>query len=206
MLGAATLAELGGAQRIVEEHLEHALAGMDDEERDLVARLFNHLVTPSGTKIAYAVDDLSRYTGVEPQRLEPVLGTLEKARILRRVPGRSGGPPRYEIFHDVLAPAVLAWRDAARVRARAGGRAGAARRRHRRLAIVVILALSRWQPPPRSRCGRLSQRAEEAGAGRAGERGRRAPRSRCFPSTRNGPFGLLCRRRRWNLRRAPRVC
>ena len=110
ILRAATLAELGGAERIVEEHLERALAGLDEGERDLAARLFNHLVTPSGTKIAHAVDDLARYAKVDPEGLGHVLGTLEAARILRRVPGRAGGPPRYEIFHDVLAPAVLAWR------------------------------------------------------------------------------------------------
>ena len=62
-------------ERIVEEHLERALAGLDGTERDLVARLFNHLVTPSGTKIAHAVDDLARYAAVEPARLEPVLAS-----------------------------------------------------------------------------------------------------------------------------------
>ena len=137
MLRAATLEELGGAEQIVQEHLERALAGLSDEQRDLTARLFNHLVTPSGTKIAHAVDDLARYARVEPERLEPVLGTLDAARILRRVPGRSGGQPRYEIFHDVLAPAVLAWRD----RRELESERAAAGRRHRRLAIVAVLAL-----------------------------------------------------------------
>ena len=136
-LRAETLERLGGAERIVEEHLERALAGLGDDQRDLAARLFNHLVTPSGTKIAHAVDDLARYAKVEPAALEPVLATLDTARILRRVPGRSGGPPRYEIFHDVLAPAVLAWRDRRELEAERA----AARRRHRRLAVVAVLAL-----------------------------------------------------------------
>ena len=92
-LRASTLEELGGAERIVEEHLERALTGLGDEERDLAALLFDHLVTPSGTKIAHATDDLARYGRVNRGRLEPVLGTLDAARILRRVPGRSGGPP-----------------------------------------------------------------------------------------------------------------
>jgi len=140
-LRAETLAELGGAERIVEEHLERALSGLDNGERDLVARLFNHLVTPSGSKIAHAVDDLARYADEEPARLEPVLGALDAARIVRRVPGRAGGPTRYEIFHDVLAPAVIAWRtsheaDQALARERA-----AAKRRHRRVAAVAIVAL-----------------------------------------------------------------
>ena len=160
ILNAATLTELGGAGRIVEEHLGHALAGLDDEERDLVARLFNHLVTPSGTKIAHAVDDLARYGDVDPASVGPVLGALEAARILRRVPGRSGGPPRYEIFHDVLAPAVLAWRDRHETdRALAVERAGA-RRRHRRLAVVTVLALVALAGTLALAAWALSQRAE----------------------------------------------
>lgn len=136
-LRVTTLEQLGGAEQIVEEHLERALGGLNDEQRDLAARLFDHLVTPSGTKIAHAVDDLARYARVEPERLEPVLGTLDAARILRRVPGRSGGPPRHEIFHDVLAPAVLAWRTRRELESERAG----ARRRHRRLAVVAALAL-----------------------------------------------------------------
>jgi hypothetical protein len=76
VLTAATLAELGGAGRIVQQHLERALANLDDPERELVARLFHQLVTPSGTKIAHAVGDLSRYAGESPERLEDVLHTL----------------------------------------------------------------------------------------------------------------------------------
>jgi WD40 repeat protein len=141
VLRAATLAELGGAEQIVEEHLEGALAGLDEDERDLAARLFDHLVTPSGTKIAHAVDDLARYARVAPGQLEPVLGSLDAARILRRVPGKSGGPPRHEIFHDVLAPAVLAWRDRHETGRMLDAERAEAKRRHRRLASVAALAL-----------------------------------------------------------------
>ena len=155
-LRATTLAELGGAERIVEEHLERALAGLDDSERDLVARLFNHLVTPSGTKIAHAVDDLARYADEDPARLEPVLATLDAARILRRVPGGAGGPPRYEIFHDVLAPAVLAWGERRRLEAERAN----ARRRHRRLALLAVLALVALAGTLALAAWALSQRSE----------------------------------------------
>ena len=40
--------------------------------------------------------------------LLPVLATLAERRILRSV--EEGGGVRYEIFHDVLAEPVLAWR------------------------------------------------------------------------------------------------
>jgi WD40 repeat protein len=159
-LRAATLTELGGAGRIVEEHLGHALAGLDDAERDLVARLFNHLVTPSGTKIAHAVDDLARYGGVDPASVGPVLGALEAARILRRVPGRSGGPPRYEIFHDVLAQAVLAWRDRHESDRALEVERARARRRHRRLGVVTVLALVALAGTLALAAWALSQRAE----------------------------------------------
>ena len=65
-----------------------------------------YLVTPSGTKIALRVPDLVAYTGVRAERLERVLAALAgEARILRPV-----GDGAYEIYHDVLAAAVLDWR------------------------------------------------------------------------------------------------
>ena len=57
-LRADTLDRLGGAQQIVEEHSESALGELTPDEEDVAARLFNHLVTPSGTKIAHELDDL----------------------------------------------------------------------------------------------------------------------------------------------------
>jgi WD40 repeat protein len=141
VLRVETLAELGGAGRIVQQHLELALAGLDLPERELVARLFHQLVTPSGTKIAHAVGDLSRYAHETPERLEDILHALSTQRVVRALPGRNGGGARYEIYHDVLAGAVLDW--GARhesERALAEERA-AARRRHRRLAGIIGLAV-----------------------------------------------------------------
>ena len=108
-------------------------------ERDLVARLFNHLVTPSGTKSHTPWTIWLGTPGRATSGSSPCSATLDAARILRRVPGRGGGPPRYEIFHDVLAPAVLAWRD--RHEAERRERAEWRERRHRRLAVVAMLAL-----------------------------------------------------------------
>jgi WD40 repeat protein len=141
VLRAETLGELGGADRIVEEHLERALSPLDADGRELAARLFNHLVTPSGTKIAHSVEDLSRYAEDAEGRLGGVLRDLVGSRIVRPLPARNGAGPRYEIFHDVLANAVLAWRARHETdRALAAERA-AARSRHRRLAILAALSL-----------------------------------------------------------------
>jgi WD40 repeat protein len=159
-LQAATLTELGGATRIVEEHLERALAGLHGEERDRVSQLFNHLVTPSGTKIAHAVDDLARYIGSEAEPLERVLSVLESARILRRVPGRSGGPPRYEIFHDVLADAVLAWRDRHEADRRLREERARAARKHRAALLVAGASLAALALVAGIAAYALTQRAE----------------------------------------------
>ena len=141
VLRAQTLVELGGSGRIVQQHLERALASLDEPERELVARLFHQLVTPSGTKIAHAVGDLSRYADESPERLEDVLHTLSAERVVRALPGRNGGGARYEIFHDVLADAVLDWGARHEAERALAEEREAARRRHRRLAIIFVLAV-----------------------------------------------------------------
>ena len=74
--------------------------------------MFNHLVTPSGTKIAHGVGDLAAYAGTSEENVEPILRALTDARILRPVAGQGEvDDVRYEIFHDVLAGGVIAWRD-----------------------------------------------------------------------------------------------
>ena len=108
VLRANTLERLGGAQHIVEEHLAGAMAELTSDQKDVAARLFNHLVTPSGTKIAHDVSDLADFAGVPAAAVLPVLDRLSERRILRSV--EEGGHVRYEIFHDVLAEPVLAWR------------------------------------------------------------------------------------------------
>ena len=139
VLGAATLAELGGAGQIVQQHLERALANLDAPERELVARLFHQLVTPSGTKIAHGVGDLSRYAGESPERLEDVLHALSDERVVRALPAKNGGGPRYEIYHDVLAGAVLDWGARHEAERALAEERAAARRRYRRLAAIIGL-------------------------------------------------------------------
>ena len=47
--------EKRGREQIVRAHLERALEPLTDAEQDLVATAFNHLVTPSGAKIAHGL-------------------------------------------------------------------------------------------------------------------------------------------------------
>jgi WD40 repeat protein len=137
VLRLSTLHELGGSEAIVRAHLERALDSLNPAQRDLAANVFNHLVTPSGTKIAHRASDLAEYADVGKEDLVPVLGALGRERIVRAVDSSNGGTERYEIFHDVLAEAVLAWR----ARLQLDRQHLAAEKRHRRLMKVTAAAL-----------------------------------------------------------------
>lgn len=106
-----TLNDLGGAKSIIKTHLDEAMSGLTFEEQDTASRMFRYLVTPSGTKIAHSAGDLAEYVRLREAQVVPVLEELSSGdnRILRPVapPPDEAGPVRYEIFHDVLAPAIL---------------------------------------------------------------------------------------------------
>ena len=115
MLRLSTLRELGGAQEIVRTHLDGALTALPDESRDAALDLFRYLVTPSGPKIVYAASDLAQMTERPEGQVADLLAHLAQGdtRIVRHVPpppGRAAPDDRYEIFHDVLAPAIIDWR------------------------------------------------------------------------------------------------
>ena len=59
------------------------MAELTPSEKDVAARLFNHLVTPSGMKIAHELPDLVDFGEVPLAELQPVLSTLSERRILR---------------------------------------------------------------------------------------------------------------------------
>lgn len=114
-----TLNRLGGADRIVRTHLDEVMNALMPTERRAAAQAFRYLVTPSGTKIAHTVADLADYAGVPQARLEPMMEKLSSGdvRIVRPIAPSPGRPTvaRFEIFHDVLAPAILDWRQRSEV-------------------------------------------------------------------------------------------
>jgi WD40 repeat protein len=161
VLRAATLAQLGGAQEIIETHLDRTMLELRPAEQGTAAAAFRFLVTQSGTKIALTVADLAELAELEEAELEPVLRRLaaHDLRILRPV-ARSEGGTAYEISHDALARPIVDWRrrhDAADLAARleaervekeraqqeaAEASARAAReRRRKRIAIGFVVAL-----------------------------------------------------------------
>ncbi len=107
--------KLGGVQKIVEDHVNNVMKRLTLDEKQLCVRLFDRLVTPIGSKIAYPTAGLADRRivgeGVRPGQVEAVLNKLtpKDARILK--PVVINGLPGFEIFHDVLAPAVLQWRE-----------------------------------------------------------------------------------------------
>lgn len=133
----STFRDLGGAAPIVAAHFEDAVGSLPPAQQELAARVFAHLVTPSGTKIAHGATDLARYAGVNDTELEAVLLSLAENRILRPVAASDGGVPRFEIYHDVLAEPVLAWKR----RFESRQELEASRRRQRRLTIITGVAL-----------------------------------------------------------------
>jgi WD40 repeat protein len=128
-----TLDRLGGAETIVREHLERALASLDAHEQEVAAEMFAHLVTPSGTKIAHQTPDLAEYAGAPEEDVRRVLRKLTNERIVHGVDSSD----RYEIFHDVLAEPIRTWQAHRQVDAERD----AALRRQRRLYGVVAVAL-----------------------------------------------------------------
>ncbi len=107
-----TLAELGGATKIVRTHLDRSLEGLTSREREVAVRVFDRLVTPSGSKIAHYETDLAEFASRSVEETRPTLTKLCDGRILRPIPPAfdRSSEGRYEVFHDVLAFPILDWR------------------------------------------------------------------------------------------------
>lgn len=109
----ATLNRLGGAESIVRTHLDKVMDKLLPKEQDTAVIIFRYLVTPSGTKIAYTTSDLAAIAEADRAEVEKVMTKLSQGqvRVFRPVDSSTRpGETRYEIFHDVLAPAILDWR------------------------------------------------------------------------------------------------
>jgi WD40 repeat protein len=142
VLRLSTLAELGGAQQIVEDHLQRAMTALTPAQQEVAAGMFDHLVTPSGTKIAHGVADLASFAHVDVGQLQPVLSSLARERILRPTGERGTGGDRYEIYHDVLAGAVLGWKAQHEAEVTLERERTRAHARQRRLAIVAGISVA----------------------------------------------------------------
>ncbi len=151
----ATLVRLEGAREIVRTHLEKVMAGLDTTSQAVCATFFDRLVTPTGSKVACSVESLERWAGALAPHVPGVLETLSHNRILRTVAASAEKPDAtsYEIYHDVLAPAILDWRhryveDQERAHAVRQAREQAAKRALRQwvaaLGVMTAIAIAGW--------------------------------------------------------------
>lgn len=129
----ATLDALGGAKNIARTHLDEVMSKLDERERDAAAAVLRFLVTPAGAKIAQQPTALAAWSELTPEAVRRVLTHLSSRQemcILRKVtvPGQE---ERYELFHDVLGPAILNWHS----RYTADERLRKERKRFNRLAV-----------------------------------------------------------------------
>ncbi len=108
-----TLSALGESAAIVRNHLDGILDAFPPEDQAIAERLFFHLVTPSGTKVAHTISDLAAFSECPPVGVKRVVERLssQENRILRAVPALDDlkGAPRYEIYHDALSEAIRTW-------------------------------------------------------------------------------------------------
>jgi WD40 repeat protein len=133
----STLRAIGGARAVVREHVRGALDALPLAEQEAASRVVRQLVTPSGRKVSHEPSDLAQYADVGDAELRRLLETLGRERIVRGINGMQGAPIRYEIFHDVLGPPILAWQAEHQLR-REQIRA---RRQHRRLLAIIGASL-----------------------------------------------------------------
>lgn len=148
-----TFETLGRAVTIARTHLDTMMARLTDGERDMAASILRYMVTPSGSKIAQEAGALASWTDLTEAQVQSILTRLSgpDMRILRTMQA-PGQPVLYEIFHDVLAGAILDWRaryvsEQKRLeaekqleieRAKASHRLAKQRLRTRRLGLVAV--------------------------------------------------------------------
>lgn len=115
LLRLETFEKLGKAGRIVRDHLNQQMDLLTEEEQAVAAEIFQYLITPSGVKYAYCVNDLVENTECNQADIRQLLEKLASGpqRILRpsgKAQDEQPDTQPYEIFHDALAPAILDWR------------------------------------------------------------------------------------------------
>ncbi|HEX5734107.1 MAG TPA: hypothetical protein VF131_14835 [Blastocatellia bacterium] len=109
----STLERLEGAKNIARTHLDEVMKKLDEQQQKTAASILRFLVTPSGTKIAQQPSSLAVWATVDPKQVREVLVALSSKQemcILRKV-SLPSQEDRYELFHDVLGPAILDWLD-----------------------------------------------------------------------------------------------
>jgi WD40 repeat protein len=107
----STLERLGGASNIARTHLLDVMNALSPGEQETAASVLRYLVTSTGAKIAQQPDTLASWAELGEEQVQPILTLLSmQHRILQKV-AIPGQPDRYELYHDMLGPAILYWRE-----------------------------------------------------------------------------------------------
>jgi WD40 repeat protein len=109
------ITKLGGARRIIEDHVLWVMNGLTPDERLLADAIAPHLTSPDGAKVPSSAKALARKADAKDEAgVSAVLAKLSDRHrgILREVSPPPGQPDahRFELMHDVLGQFVLDWR------------------------------------------------------------------------------------------------
>ncbi|MDJ0697698.1 hypothetical protein [Mastigocoleus sp. MO_188.B34] len=147
-----TFRKLGGTQGIVSTYLNKKMDSLSETEKDFAERIFQNLVTPTQDKKGYSVRDLAELSGIDKSDLNKLLFKLIGAnyRILRSVDPSEKHPDeiQYEIFLDILAPAIQNWhrqRSDNQRRIQALPLISQDRSRHKQVELGALLALQAYR-------------------------------------------------------------
>jgi hypothetical protein len=118
LLRLKTFNDLGGRESIIKNYFKERIENLTAETanpkavKKIIAKFVGYLITPGGTKIAYPVQDLARQVGVGEAELQPLLEALKDQSLINSVSCPTN-PSQicYEISHDILATAILEWRN-----------------------------------------------------------------------------------------------
>ena len=98
----------GGAEKILQDHVEQLLQNVPLYQHRLMVCLFEALKTPDGTKRYRAYSDLKETLRISRDRtLKRLLDKLAGLNLLRRE--QRGGSEWYEFKHDYLVAKVVGW-------------------------------------------------------------------------------------------------
>lgn len=131
-----TFIKLGGAETIVKSHLDFVMKRLSSDHQLLASKIFQYLVTPSGTKIALSAGDLANFVDLPVPVVKSLLQRLSEqdVRLLRAIETKEKLDVTYEIFHDVLAAPILEWRERWQYRYKLRSRSSL-------IALALVLAM-----------------------------------------------------------------
>jgi hypothetical protein len=104
--------QTGHAAQVRDNFCDHKLRAFSNNEQELLSKALEYLVTKRGAKIPYEVNSLAEVLKADVSVLLAVLRKLSApdTRILRESP-QQDGTWWFELYHDMYAPFLYAWKE-----------------------------------------------------------------------------------------------